>query len=92
MTQFEKFKSMSLSEIVDWLDENGQFDDSPWMTWWDQHYCNNCPAETVYVPDYGREMQFAWCELYDVCKFFRDLDHIPSNEDIIRMWLENNIE
>lgn len=88
MTQFEKLKAMNIDEMVDWLDENGRFDSSPWTQWWDSHYCNNCPTETAFVPDYGREMQFAWCELRDKCKFFSGLPNIPDNKDIIRMWLE----
>ena len=92
MTQFEKFKAMNLDEMVDWLDEHGEFDDSPWMSWWDKNYCNNCPSETAYVPDYGREMKFAWCELHGVCKFFQEFDDVPDNKDIIKMWLNNEVE
>lgn len=92
MTQFEKFKSMCIDEMVDWLDEYGQFDISPWMSWWDRHYCNNCKPVTAFVPDYGREMKFAWCELNGKCKFFSDMNDVPSNQDIIRMWLESKTD
>lgn len=92
MTQFEKFKTMSLEEMVEWLDEYAIFDDSPWMEFWDSRYCNNCPVETMYAPDYGREMKFAWCELHDKCKFFPDMPDVPDNKDIIRMWLERELD
>ena len=58
ITWFEKMKSMDIEELSEWLDENGQFDNSPWMKWWDENYCNNCPSETGFITDFGGEYEW----------------------------------
>ena len=47
MTNIEKLHAMSLDEFSLWLDENGLFDNSPWMNWFDKEYCQNCEAEKI---------------------------------------------
>ena len=42
MTNIEKLRAMSLDEFSLWLDENGLFDNSPWMNWFDKKYCEKC--------------------------------------------------
>lgn len=88
MTIFENIKSKNIDEFAEWLDKYGMFDNSPWMNWWDKNYCKNCEHETARLVDTGREMEFAWCELHDKCKFFQNMDSIPDNKQIIKMWLE----
>lgn len=92
MTQFERFKAMNLDEAVGWLDEYGLFDSSPWMKWFDQKYCKNCPSIKCKYEDGIRQFPASWCELYDKCKFFPDMPDVPDNKDIIRMWLESEEE
>lgn len=87
-SKFEQFKSMTLEDFALWLDEHGQFDGSPWIKWWDENYCQDCDPEIVTVVDTGKEMECAWCEIHDKCRFFQEMDHIPESAEIIKMWLE----
>lgn len=90
-TVFDKFKSMSVNELTDWLNQYSQLDSMPWVEWWNENYCSKCDAVTAFVPDYGRELDFPWCELNDKCKFFQDLDDVPDDKMIIKMWLESEV-
>lgn len=98
MTVFESFKTKNVDEIAEWLDKNGIYDGSPWMHWWDKNYCSKCETVIDYVPDdEGEEtwhigMECAWCELHDKCRFFQDMDDMPDNKQIIKLWLESEIE
>ena len=94
MTNYKKIQSMNIKELSEWLDQYGQFDNSPWINWWDSTYCSKCPSETGYIPDNQGEhvwnvpCEFSWCELHDKCKFFQELDDVPNTKNIIKMWLE----
>ena len=99
MTNFEKLKSKSLNDFAVWLDENGLFDDSPWMNWFAETYCNKCESVKCDYKDvaqlYGwdaypsnRKVECAYCEVHGKCKFFDEINDIPNNLDMIKMWLE----
>ncbi len=83
MTVFDNFKSNNIDELVEWLDKYMAFDNAPYLNWWDENYCKKCAAEIQDGHEYG------WCELYNKCKFFKDMDEIPSCKEIIKMWLES---
>ena len=85
MTIFENLKTKTLDEIAEWLDKNAQFDDVPWLRWWDNKYCKKCMMESD-------ETKEAWCESNGNCKFFKDEKEIPSIKEIIKMWLESECE
>ncbi len=97
MTNFEHIKAMSLDELAKWLDTHGQFDSSPWSSWFSETYCDNC--ETIkckYVddndlldvtPPYNREIACAFCELENKCRFFPEREDVPDNIATIKMWL-----
>lgn len=88
MNNFDKFKQMSLKDFVEWLDEYGNFDGSPWMKWFDEKYCQNCDHIITYSVDFPNiEMPCSYCELYGNCKFFPDKEDTPDNKEIIEMWL-----
>ena len=86
MTNIEKLRSMSIDEFSLWLDENGLFDNSPWMNWFDKEYCENCEAEKVMMEN-GKTCPCAYCEIHEHCRFFPDIP-TPVNYDIIKMWLQ----
>lgn len=92
MTVFESIKTKNIDELVDWFNEHCDFDSAPWWKWWDKNYCNNCKSEVGHISEIGREMEFAWCELHDNCKFFKDMDNIPNTKQIIKMWLMSEIK
>ena len=101
MTNFERLQAMTLDELVEWLDRNGQFDDSPWSNWFNENYCSKCESimckykdaeETLgFTPyifgSYGGDLECAYCELEHKCRFFPDLDDTPDNLETIKMWL-----
>ena len=94
MTNFDKLKSMNIDELVDWLDEHGEFDGSPWLKWFNDTYCNNCPTiECTYAEYWNKpeanqhKVKCLYCELEGKCKFFPELKHNPDNKEIIKMWL-----
>ena len=103
MTNLEKFKAMSLGELTEWLDEQGQFDDAPWTHWFDSRYCQNCEPIKLNYEDAKEKLGielFSWdlttgcafCECNDHCKFFPNIKGIPSNKEIIEMWLIEEAE
>ena len=92
MTQFDKFKNMDIDQLADWLDEHGQFDGSPWISWFDYKYCKNCPDIMCHYLDSEYEFHCSWCELEGKCKYFSDLNEAPDNKMIIKMWIESDAD
>lgn len=92
ITWFEKFKLMDIEEFTEWLDEHGRFDNSPWMKWFDKLYCSNCESIMCRYEDSNIEFPCAWCELEHKCKFFPELKESPDNKDMIKMWLQAEVE
>lgn len=93
MTIFELIKPKDIDELAEWFDDYCNSDYAPWWKYWDDNYCNKCEPENVYVPEFGRECDCAWCELNgNKCKFFKEMDEIPDNKQIIKMWLESECQ
>lgn len=93
MTIYEMFKNKTVDELAEWFDEHCMFDNSPWILWWDENYCKKCETEFCYVESVEKELEFAWCELNnDRCRFFQNMDEMPDNKQIIKMWLNSDIE
>ena len=99
MTVFENIKNKNINEFAEWLDNNYEtYDTSPWMNWWNDNYCTKCETVIDYVPDDEGEqtwhfgMECAWCELNDKCRFFPEMDDAPDSKDIIKLWLESEVE
>ncbi len=103
MTNFEQLQSMTVEELATWLDKHGQFDSSPWMEWFSSVYCDRCESIKCRYADaeeklgisplsYSGEVDCAYCELEHKCRFFPDLEDIPSNKETIEMWLKEEIQ
>lgn len=88
MNNFDIFKMKNLDELADWLDKHGAYDNSIWGDWFDKNYCSKC--EPVVTDEFTNE--YAWCELNGKCKYFQELDMIPSNKQVVKMWLETEAE
>lgn len=100
MNNFEKLKSMTVNEFAEWLAENCQSDEAPWTWWFDENYCKKCEPITCKIeainiglePLYPeQEVDCAWCELHQKCKYFQELDNVPDSTEIIKMWLNHEI-
>lgn len=92
MTNFNHLQSMSIDELTEWLDEHLSFDDAHHMIWFDQKYCKNCPEIMCKYEDSKYEFPASWCELEHKCKFFPEMDEAPNSREIVRMWLESEVE
>lgn len=103
MTKFESIKSKSIDELVEWTHTYRQHDDSVWNKWFDENYCQKC--ETVTIPkeeyariigwghsDYRGDIECGYCEANGKCRYFQDMDGIPDNKEIIKMWLETEAD
>lgn len=99
MTNLDYLQNLTVDEFAEWLDEHGQFDGSPWMDWFNETYCKKCESIkckinstnigiTPLYPD--REIDCAYCELEHKCKFFENLEDVPDNKEVIKMWLLKN--
>jgi hypothetical protein len=95
MTVFDSIHSKNIDELVEWLDKNGAYTESPWMKWYDKTYCRKCePVVSSFVSDcYGDywsdEHEFTWCELYGNCRYFNNMKKVPDRKQTIRLWLES---
>lgn len=106
MNNFEFIKSLSIDELAEWLDKHGNFDSSPWSDWFAKKYCDNCESikckykytekalgfSPYSYSSYGGDIECAYCELENKCRFFPDLDETPDNLTTIKMWLKENKE
>ena len=94
MNNFEKLKAMSRTKMAEWLNDYGQYDNSPWQKWFDKHFCSKCESVKATVNDYfgNRECKFAYCELEKKCRYFDDYEDVPDSLEIIKMWLEVEVE
>lgn len=89
MNRFEKINTKNIDEFAEWLDEHGTYDYSAWAKWWDNNYCLKCESVIAYIPEFDGEHECAWCEINGKCKFFQELDDIPDNKQVIKLWLES---
>lgn len=94
MNNFEKLQSLDIEQFAEWLDQNGMWDNSPWSKWFDLKYCQQCESVKATVKDYFgiRECDFAWCELEHKCRYFADYEEVPDCKEVIKMWLEVEVE
>ena len=90
MTNREKLNQMSTEELAVWLDEHDDigYDNAPWIRWFNKKYCQHCKAIVSTSLNGAWETEASYCEVNDKCSYFSDLNKIPSNLEIIKMWLE----
>lgn len=92
MTVFENIKSKNIDELAEWLDSHFHNVYTPWEEWWDENYCSKCPPVKAHCVDCNKELDFGWCELNDGCKFCPDLNDVPDNKQVIKLWLESEVK
>jgi len=102
-SNFERLQSMSIDELAEWLDKNGMFDNSPWLNSFNEKYCEKCESIKCKYADaeeklgvspfsYSGEVDCAYCELENKCRFFPELNDVPDNKEMIKMWLKEEAE
>lgn len=91
MTRFAKIKLMDTEELSEWLDQQSQCGISPWIEWWDEHYCQKCESVMAFVPYLNGEHECSYCEVNHNCRFFPKMDEVPDDKEIIKMWLESEV-
>ena len=89
MNIFDNMKNMSIDEMVEWLDKNWTTDYAPWIMWWDEYFCQKCKPVIYTSPDWDVDMEYSYCEVNGNCRYFKNLNKIPDNKQIIKMWLES---
>ena len=103
MTNFDKLKNMNIDELAKFIDDHGMYDNTPWMNWWSETYCENCKsvelncAESIkylgLTPFFEDDVTLcAYCEVYNKCRFFEAMDHVPETQEIIKLWLEEETD
>lgn len=102
MTRFDELKNMDIEALTEWIYEHGQFDGSPWCEWWDENYCRKCKPvichhteakeKLGFEPFYEKDVECGYCEIEHKCRFFMEMDEIPSCKDIVKMWLESEVK
>ena len=92
MTHFDELKSKNIDELAEWLNKYKQFDSSPWMKWFNENYCKKCPPIMCKYKDGTKEFPCTFCELEHRCRFFLKFDNVPDNKQIIKLWLESEVE
>ena len=102
MTNFEKIKNMSQEELIKFLAENSFPDENIWVKYFNEKYCNNCDAMEGTYKEFGFNPSIrlsedhcvcAYCEVKKDCRFFpgKFNDGCPSDEDILKIWLEAEV-
>ena len=103
MNNFEKLQSMSIDDLAKWLDQNGIIDNSPWMLHFNDKYCANCESvmckyedaeEVVGFKPYfsDSDVECAYCEIYGKCRYFEEMGEVPDGAEVVRLWLESEVE
>ena len=103
MTKFASVNSKNIDEFAEWLDEHGIYDDSDWDKWFNKNYCQKC--EAIIMPreeyariagwsrsDYRGNIECAYCEVNGKCRYFQNMDKVPNNIEVIKMWLETEAD
>lgn len=89
MRVFDDFKSKNMDELAEWLVKHSG-DDASWIRWFDKKYCRNC--DCVPMDESMPWAEYAWCEVHNNCRFFPEMNKVPSCEQIVKLWLESEVE
>lgn len=93
MNNFKNLQSMSVDQLVEFLDTNGHHD-AIWWKWFEDTYCDNCEREIVYINDISgpnTKHECEYCEEHNKCRFFPEMDLFDTKETI-KLWLESEVE
>lgn len=87
---FENFKSMNIDELAEWFEKNYS-DADPCILWFDKTYCKNCEP-IIKQNEMGYKMEYAYCELNGNCRYFKEMNEVPSIKQTIKLRLESEYD
>lgn len=87
MNNYERIRTMTIDDMTEFFDDKWSHDYDPAIEWWDDTYCSKCESVKRYVDVVDREMDFAWCEVNGVCKYFPK--EVLNRKHIMKLWLES---
>lgn len=91
MTNYEHIINMNVEELASFFNKPNEVDRTPWDDWFEENYCKNCePIEEE--EENGRTACYAYCEIYDKCKYFADYPDFITEKDTIELWLNAECE
>lgn len=94
MTNYEKLVSMSIDDLSKWFDEHDFGDEEPWYSYFNERFCKHCkPIE--HCDGSGQIHKFYPCEFSGYDGTGEKLESpcgLLANIDIIKMWLEDEVE
>ena len=77
-------KVKDIDAFAGWYVKNCLHDGDPTVDWWDRTYCQKC--ESVFKDN----NEYAYCELYEKCRFFPDMDEVPDCKEVTKLWLQSS--
>ena len=90
MTRLDQIKNMNNDELVEFLSKLDN-EDSPWNVMLNQR-CSYCP---IFIVQYEDEDDFkhevAFCEKFNKCIYFPEVEGLPSTLDIVKLWLNEEV-
>lgn len=87
MNNYTRIVNKSVGELTEWLDKYGSLEETPWIKWFSNKYCEKCLVEEIRFSESDKRTPCSWCEIHHKCRFFQDKEEIPDNKEIILMWL-----
>ena len=91
MTVFKQIKNMTLDELAVWIRDNWLHDGDLVIDWWDKNYCQKCEPEKITFPNIDHEYECCYCEKYDKCRYFTELDKMPDDLMRVKLWLQSHV-
>ena len=90
MTNYEHIINMNVEELASFFNKPNEVDRTPWDDWFEGNYCKNC--ESIEEEENGRTACYAYCEIYDKCKYFADYPDLITEKDTIEHQLNAECE
>lgn len=96
MTRFEKIKVLSKEELIKSIKNIDSLNESI-LEWWSKKYCANCKSiahktKNPIKTNVPLTELYTYCEFYDKCLYFPNMNNIPVKTEIIEMWLNEEME
>lgn len=90
MTNYEKLRSKSVSELAEWFAEQFEYEYTPWDRWFNENYCSDCEPVIARLFEDNSEHECSFCEVNgDTCRYFPSKDILLDLPLLIETWLKS---